>query len=145
VGEVYGTAGEAYSEPGYRVGIRWESPRWVISATYANAFDGSGGAGFELGIMYFTDPRFVSAAAKLTVRILGGRLRFAARDRRSASPTPPIKCKKATARVAFLYLAGGEGLSETIPGFGPSGALRATKFGREATLIRVWVSAGNFG
>lgn len=64
VGEVYGTAGEAYSEPGYRVGIRWESPRWVVSATYANAFDGSGGAGFELGIMYFTDPRFCIGGCK---------------------------------------------------------------------------------
>ena len=25
-------------------------------------------------------------------------------------------------------MAGGEGLSETVPGFGPAGALRATKF-----------------
>lgn len=58
VGEVFGTAGEAYAEPSYRVGIRWESPKLVIAASYSDAFDGSGGAGFELGLMYFTDPHF---------------------------------------------------------------------------------------
>ena len=58
VAEVYGTAGEAYAKPNYRVGVRWESPKWIVAATYADAFDGSGGAGFELGLMYFTDARF---------------------------------------------------------------------------------------
>ena len=58
VAEVFGTAGEAESDPGYRIGVRWESPKWIVAATYADAFDGSGGAGFELGIMYLTDPRF---------------------------------------------------------------------------------------
>ena len=58
VAEAYGTAGEAESEPGYRVGVRWESPKWVVAATYADRFDGGGGPGFELGFLYFTDPRF---------------------------------------------------------------------------------------
>ena len=58
VAEVFGTAGEAYAEPSYRVGVRWESPKWIVAATYSDAFDGSGGAGFEIGIMYLTDPRF---------------------------------------------------------------------------------------
>ncbi len=58
VGEVFGATGEAYAEPSYRFGVRWESPKWVVAATYSDAFDGSFGAGFEIGIMYFTDPRF---------------------------------------------------------------------------------------
>lgn len=58
VGEVFGATGEAYAEPSYRLGVRWESPKWVVAVTYSDAFDGSGGAGFEVGIMYFTDPRF---------------------------------------------------------------------------------------
>ena len=57
VGEVFGTAGEAYAKPSYRVGVRWESKKLVIAATYSDAFDGSGGAGFELGFIYFTEPR----------------------------------------------------------------------------------------
>lgn len=58
VGEVFGTAGEAGSEPSYRLGLRWETPRWVFAASYSDAFDGSYGAGFEVGIMYYTNPRF---------------------------------------------------------------------------------------
>ena len=58
VGEVFGTAGEAFAEPSYRFGVRWESENLVIAATYSDAFDGSGGAGFELGIIFFTQPRF---------------------------------------------------------------------------------------
>lgn len=58
VAEVFGTAGEAYAEPSYRVGVRWESPKWIVAATYSDAFDGSGGAGFEIGLMYLTEPRF---------------------------------------------------------------------------------------
>jgi len=58
VAEVFGTAGEAESKPGYRVGVRWESPKWVVAATFSERFDGQGGAGFELGVLYFTDPRF---------------------------------------------------------------------------------------
>ena len=58
VAEVFGTTGEAFSEPSYRAGIRWESPKVIVALTYSDAFDGSGGAGLELGFMYFTDPRF---------------------------------------------------------------------------------------
>jgi hypothetical protein len=58
VAEVFGTAGEAFSEPSYRVGLRWEGVKWVIAGSYSDAFDGSGGAGLELGVLYFTDPRF---------------------------------------------------------------------------------------
>jgi hypothetical protein len=58
VGEVFGTTGEAYSKPSYRFGLRWESPKLVVAGTFSAAFDGSDGAGFELGIMYFTEPRY---------------------------------------------------------------------------------------
>lgn len=58
VAEVYGTAGEAEAEPGYRIGVRWESPKWIVAASFADIFDEDGGAGFELGVMYLTDPRF---------------------------------------------------------------------------------------
>ena len=58
VGEVFGTEGDASSPASYRFGVRWESPKLVVSATYSDAFDGSTGAGFELGLMYFTEPRF---------------------------------------------------------------------------------------
>jgi hypothetical protein len=57
VAEVFGTAGEAYADPAYRFGIRWEGKKWVVAATYSDAFNGDGGAGFELGVMYFTEPR----------------------------------------------------------------------------------------
>lgn len=58
VAEVFGTAGEAYAAPSYRVGVRWESRKLVAALTYSEAFDGSTGAGFEIGIIYFTEPRF---------------------------------------------------------------------------------------
>ena len=58
VSEVFGTAGEGYAKPSYRFGVRWESEKLIIAVTYSNAFDGSGGAGFEVGLMYLTDPRF---------------------------------------------------------------------------------------
>ena len=61
VGEVFGTTGEAYAEPTYRVGVRWESPRIIVAATYGDSFNGSGSPGFELGIMMLTDQlRFLS-------------------------------------------------------------------------------------
>jgi hypothetical protein len=56
VAEVFGTAGEAYAEPTYRVGIRWESPRLVVAATYGDSFDGAGSPRFEIGLMYLTNP-----------------------------------------------------------------------------------------
>lgn len=58
VAEVFGTTGEAYAKPSYRFGVRWESKKLIIAATYSNTFDGSGGAGFEIGLMYLTEPRF---------------------------------------------------------------------------------------
>ena len=57
VAEVFGTAGEAKADPAYRFGVRWESKKWIVAATYSDAFDGDGGAGFELGIVYLTEPR----------------------------------------------------------------------------------------
>ena len=56
VGEVFGTTGEEYTDPQYRIGVRWESPRVIVAATYGRGFDGTGGPRFELGFMVFTDP-----------------------------------------------------------------------------------------
>ncbi len=56
VAEVFGTAGEAYAEPTYRVGVRWESPKLVLAATYGNSFDGSGSPRFEVGLIYLFGP-----------------------------------------------------------------------------------------
>ena len=64
VTEVFGTAGEAYAPPSYRVGVRWEGKKWIWAATYSDAFDGSGGAGFEIGFIYFTEPRFCFGGCK---------------------------------------------------------------------------------
>lgn len=58
VAEVFGTAGEAYARPGYRAGLRWEGQRWVVAGTYSAPFDGSAGAGLELGVLVFTNPIF---------------------------------------------------------------------------------------
>jgi hypothetical protein len=58
VTEVFGTTGEAYAPPSYRAGVRWEGKKWIVAATYSDAFNGSGGAGFEIGFIYFTEPRF---------------------------------------------------------------------------------------
>jgi len=59
VGELYGTEGEAYSKPEYKVGLRWEPNSYIVPAiTYGACFDGSPGAGFELGVMIFT-PQFL--------------------------------------------------------------------------------------
>jgi len=55
VGEVFGTAGEAYAEPSYRVGVRWESSRVVVAATYGNSFSGAGSPRFEIGAIFFTN------------------------------------------------------------------------------------------
>ncbi len=64
VAEVFGTAGEAFAEPSYRVGLRWESPKLILAGTYSDAFNGSGGAGFELGFMYFTEPLFCGGGCR---------------------------------------------------------------------------------
>ena len=55
VAEVYGTEGQAYSKPEYRVGLRWEPNDYIVPAiTYGNNFSGTGAAGFEIGVMIFT-------------------------------------------------------------------------------------------
>ena len=64
VSEVFGTAGEAYAPPSYRAGVRWEGKKWIVAGTYSDAFDGSGGAGFEIGFIYFTDPLFCFGGCK---------------------------------------------------------------------------------
>lgn len=59
VGEVYGTEGQASSKPEYKVGLRWEPNSYIIPAiSYGACFDGSPGAGFEIGVMIFT-PQFL--------------------------------------------------------------------------------------
>jgi len=59
VGEIYGTAGELYSEAEYKVGIRWEPNNTVIPAiTYGAGVDGSSGPGFEIGVVIYT-PQFL--------------------------------------------------------------------------------------
>lgn len=59
VAEMYGTAGEAYSKPEYKVGLRWEPNSYIIPAiSYGACFDGSTGAGFEIGVIIFT-PQFL--------------------------------------------------------------------------------------
>ena len=59
VGEIYGTSGEVYSKPEYKIGIRWEPNNTVIPAiTYGSSLHGSGGAGVEIGVMIFT-PQFL--------------------------------------------------------------------------------------
>lgn len=59
VGEVFGTAGGAYAEPQYRVGVRWEpSNTFVGAVTWSHGFKDSRGAGAEIGVLVFT-PRFL--------------------------------------------------------------------------------------
>jgi len=58
VGEVFGMEGEATAIPEYKVGLRWEQdPQFVWALTYGQEFEGSEGAGIELGVMIFT-PQF---------------------------------------------------------------------------------------
>jgi len=56
VGEVFGTTGEAYAEPTYRIGVRWESPRVIVAATYGDTFSGTGSPRLELGVIVLTNP-----------------------------------------------------------------------------------------
>lgn len=59
VGEIYGTEGEAYSKPEYKVGLRWEPNDFIVPAiTYGACLDGSHGAGLEIGIVIFT-PQYI--------------------------------------------------------------------------------------
>ena len=57
VGEVFGTAGDAFSEPEYKMGVRWEPSQYAVFAvTYGQEFRAKNGAGFEVGIMLFSPP-----------------------------------------------------------------------------------------
>ncbi len=57
--ETYGSEGEAFSPPEYKVGIRWEPNETIVPAlTYSGRFDGSRGARIEIGVMIFS-PRFL--------------------------------------------------------------------------------------
>jgi hypothetical protein len=59
VGELYGTSGEAYSAPEYKVGLRWEPNDYIVPAvSYGAQLDGSKGAGFEIGVIIFS-PQFL--------------------------------------------------------------------------------------
>lgn len=55
VGEIFGTTGEAYAEPTWRLGVRWESPRVIVAATYGDTFSGAGSPRFEIGVMVMTN------------------------------------------------------------------------------------------
>lgn len=58
VGEVFGSEGEHYVQPEFKIGVRWEpSQYFTIAGTYGQEFNGTNGAGFELGVMIFT-PQF---------------------------------------------------------------------------------------
>jgi hypothetical protein len=57
VGETFGKMGESTTPAEYKIGLRWEpSPYAVFAFTYGNKFNGSQGAGFEIGAMLFTPP-----------------------------------------------------------------------------------------
>jgi hypothetical protein len=57
VGEIYGTTGKTGGVPEFKLGWRWEPSRYaVLALTYGHEMGGSGGAGFELGLMLFTPP-----------------------------------------------------------------------------------------
>lgn len=59
VGEIYGTEGDAYSDPEYKIGLRWEPNDFIVPAiTFGSNLNGGKGPGFEIGIMIFT-PQFL--------------------------------------------------------------------------------------
>jgi len=59
VGEVFGALGEGEVPPEYKTGFRWEPNQYATFAlTYGQEFNGSNGAGFEIGMMLFTPPFF---------------------------------------------------------------------------------------
>ena len=55
VGEIFGTAGEAYAEPAWRLGVRWEGRRVIVAASYGDSFSGGGSPRFEIGVMVLTN------------------------------------------------------------------------------------------
>ena len=57
VGEVFGSEGQARSIPEYKIGPRWEPNQHVtLALTYGAEFNGTHGAGAEIGAMLFTPP-----------------------------------------------------------------------------------------
>jgi len=57
VGEIFGSEGGIKSKPEYKIGFRWEpNPYSVFAFTYGQEFNGTNGAGFEIGVMLFTPP-----------------------------------------------------------------------------------------
>jgi len=57
VGEAFGSEGEVLSNSEYRTGLRWEPSQYAnIAFTYGAKFDGSSGAGWEIGAMLFSPP-----------------------------------------------------------------------------------------
>jgi len=57
--EAYGTEGQAYSKPEYKIGLRWEPNDFIIPAiTYGSQLPGGYGAGFEIGVVIFS-PQFL--------------------------------------------------------------------------------------
>jgi len=55
VGEVYGSKGQTEAIPEYRIGWRWEpSQHAVFAISYDDEFNGTNGAGWEVGVMLFT-------------------------------------------------------------------------------------------
>jgi hypothetical protein len=56
-GEVFGSAGEVEAIPEYKIGLRWEPTQHVtLALTYGQEFEGSRGAGWEIGAMLFSPP-----------------------------------------------------------------------------------------
>lgn len=58
VAEVFGTEGDLYSQPEYKVGLRWEPNDTIVPAiSYGGNINGDkGGARFEIGVMIFSPP-----------------------------------------------------------------------------------------
>ena len=57
--EVYGTEGQAYSKPEYKVGLRWEPNDFIVPAiSYSSQLEGGYGAGLEFGVVIFS-PQFL--------------------------------------------------------------------------------------
>jgi len=58
VGEIFGAEGQRIAKPEYKIGWRFEPTQFAVFAiTYGNKFNGTKGAGFEIGVMLFT-PQF---------------------------------------------------------------------------------------
>jgi hypothetical protein len=65
VGEVFGSKGQTVNHPDYKIGWRWEPSQYVVWAfTYGGEFNGTNGAGFEVGVMLFTPPFLCSGPCK---------------------------------------------------------------------------------